>query len=81
MIAESFRFTHHVSQMTFIGILLKSAHFAVGLFRKDHALELLDRAYWTMRDVKDIEPFVAEIERWEISRLDRIYKRKPVPAR
>jgi hypothetical protein len=75
MIIDSFHFTHHVSQMTFIGMVLKSARIATGLFTKDHAIELLDRAYWLMRDVKDIGPFVAEIERREIARLDRIYGR------
>jgi hypothetical protein len=82
MIMDSFRFTHRVSQMTFIGMVLKSARIAAGLFTKDHAIELLDRAYWLMRDVKDIRPFTDEVGRRELARLDRIYGKEatvPVP--
>jgi hypothetical protein len=81
MIVDSFHFTHRVSQMTFIGMVLKSARFAAGIFTKDHAIELLDRAYWLMRDVKDIRPFTDEIGRREMRRLDRIYGRTaPLPV-
>jgi hypothetical protein len=73
MIVDSFHFTHRVSQMTLIGMVLRSAKLAAGFFTKDHAIELLDRAYWLMRDVKDIAPFTAEIGRRERERLDRIY--------
>jgi hypothetical protein len=75
MIGESFHFTHRVSQMTFIGMILKSAKVAAGLFTKDHAIELLDKAYWLMRDVRDIKPFTDEVARRELARLDRIYGR------
>jgi hypothetical protein len=75
MIVESFHFTHRVSQMTFIGMVLKSAKIASGLFTKDHSIDLLDRAYWLMRDVKNIEPFTEEVARRELARLDRIYGR------
>lgn len=75
MILDSFRFTHVVSQMRLIGMVLSSARIAAGLFTKDHAIELLDHAYRLMRDVRNIEPFVAEIGTREYARLDRIYGR------
>jgi hypothetical protein len=75
MIVESFRFTHRVSQMPFIGVVLKSARLAAGLFTRDRAIELLDRAYRIMREVRSIEPFALEIERREVERLDRIFGR------
>jgi hypothetical protein len=79
LIIDSFHFTHRVSQMTFIGMILKSAKVAAGLFTKDHAIELLDRAYWLMRDVRDIGPFTVEIGRRELERLDRIFGRTAAP--
>jgi hypothetical protein len=76
MILDSFRFTHHVSQLTFIGMVLKSARVATGIFSKNHAIELLDRAYRIMREVRNIEPFVVEIGAREHARLARIYGRE-----
>jgi hypothetical protein len=75
LILESFRFTHQVSQMALIGMVLRSARLAAGIFTRDHAIELLDKAYRIMHRVRNIEPFVQEIGARELARLDRIYGR------
>ena len=75
LIIESLEFTHRVSQMTLIGVVLKSARLATGLFSKDRAVELLERAYSMLRHIKDIGYLVGEIRTREVARLDRIYAR------
>jgi hypothetical protein len=75
MITESFRFTHRVSQMPFIGVVLRSARLAAGIFTRDRSIEVLGRAHTIMRDIRSIEPFAAEVERRELERLDRIFER------
>ena len=75
LIIESLEFTHRISQMTFIGVVLKSARIATGLFSKDRTVELLDKAYRTLRDIRNIDPLVHEIRSREITRLDRIFDR------
>ena len=73
MILESLRFTHHVSQMTFIGVVLKSAKVAAGIFTRDRTLGMLEHAYSTLRGIKNIEYLVEQVQTREVSRLDRIY--------
>jgi hypothetical protein len=78
MIVDSLRFTHDVSQRAFIGMVLRSARVAAGIFTKDRILELLDTAYHTLRGIENIEPLTAEVWRRELARLDRIYAPEPV---
>ena len=73
MILDSLRFTHHVSQMTFIGVVLKSAKVAAGMFTKDRTIGMLEHAYSTLRGIKNIEYLVDQVQTREVSRLDRIY--------
>lgn len=73
LIAESLHFTHRISQMALIGVALKSARLAAGLFSKDRTVDLLEQAYKTLRHIDDIDTLVGEIARRELARLDRIY--------
>jgi hypothetical protein len=73
MILDSLRFTHHVSQMTFIGVVLKSAKLAAGLFTRDRTVGMLEHAYSTLRGIKNIEYLVGQVESREVDRLNRIY--------
>lgn len=73
LIIESLEFTHHVSQMTLIGVVLKSAKIATGFFSKDRTVELLERAYSMLRHIKSITYLVEEVRKREVARLDRIY--------
>lgn len=73
LILESLAFTHRVSQTALVGVALKSAKIAVGLFTKDRVVELLERAYATLRGIKDIRYLENEVRTRELARLDRIY--------
>jgi hypothetical protein len=73
LIIESLEFTHHVSQMTLIGVVLKSAKIATGFFSRDRTVELLERAYSMLRHIKSITYLVEEVRKREVARLDRIY--------
>jgi hypothetical protein len=73
LILESLEFTHHVSQMTLIGVVLKSAKLATGLFTKDRIVDLLERAYSMLRHIRDITYLNDEVRKREVARLDRIY--------
>lgn len=73
MIVTSLAFTHRISHQALIGVVLKSAKVATGLFSKDRTVAVLEHAYSTLRHIKDIGFLSGEIERREISRLDRIY--------
>jgi hypothetical protein len=73
LIIESLEFTHHVSQMTLIGVVLKSAKIATGIFSKDRTVELLERAYSMLRHIRSITYLVEEVRKREVARLDRIY--------
>ena len=75
MIIESLHFTHHVSQQALIGMVLKSAKVATGLFSKDRTVGVLEHAYSTLKNIKDITYLSNEVHRREIGRLDRIYGR------
>ena len=76
MIIESLHFTHHVSQQALIGMVLKSAKVATGLFSKDRTVGVLEHAYSTLKNIKDITYLSSEVHRREIGRLDRIYGRE-----
>ena len=73
LIVESLHFTHHISQMHLIGMALKSAKIAVGIFTKDRVVELLEHAVSTLKGIKNIDYFGNEVRTREITRLDRIY--------
>jgi hypothetical protein len=73
LIVECLQFTHHVSQMTLITFVLKSAKIAVGLFSKDRVVELLEHACATLRNIKNVDYLIGEIRDREVARLDRIY--------
>lgn len=75
MIIESLQFTHHISRMALIGVALKSARVAVGIFSKDKIVELLETAYSTLRGIKSIDYLCNEVRVREVARLDRIYGR------
>ncbi|HQR36895.1 MAG TPA: hypothetical protein PLF26_00725 [Blastocatellia bacterium] len=75
MIIESLQFTHHISQMSLIGVALKSARVAVGLFSKDKIVELLETAYSTLRGIKKLDYLCDEVRSREVARLDRIFGR------
>ena len=73
MIIESLHFTHHVSHQALIGIVLKSAKVATGLFSKDRTVGVLEHAYSTLKNIKDIAYLSGEVRQRELGRLDRIY--------
>lgn len=73
LIVESLQFTHQISRQALIGVVLKSARLAVGLFSKDRTIELLERACTMLRHIKNIDHLVREVRTREIARLDRIY--------
>lgn len=73
MILESLTFTHHISQMTWIGVVLKSARVATGLFTKDRVVGLLETAYSTLRGIKNVDFLNEEVRSREVGRLNRIY--------
>ena len=73
LIVESLEFTHRISQMSLIGVVLKSVRVAAGLFTKDRIVELLERAYSTMRGIRDVRYLAEEVRKRELERLDRIY--------
>jgi len=75
MIVESLQFTHRISHQTLIGVVLKSAKVATGLFSKDRTVAVLEHAYSTLRHIRDITHLNDEIRRRELGRLDRIYGR------
>ena len=75
LIVESLEFTHRISHMSLIGVALKSAKLAVGLFTKDRIIELLERAYRTLAGIRNIQYLVEEVRSREVSRLDRIFGR------
>jgi hypothetical protein len=75
MIIESLQFTHHISQMSLIGVALKSARVAVGIFSKDKIVEMLETAYTTLRSIKKLDYLCNEVRVREVARLDRIYGR------
>jgi hypothetical protein len=77
LIVESLHFTHRVSHMPFITVVLKSAKLAVGLFKRDRIVELLEQACSTLHDIRDVTPLADEIFRREVARLDRIYALAP----
>jgi hypothetical protein len=59
--------------MSLIGVVLKSVRVAAGLFTKDRIVELLERAYSTMRGIRDVGYLIEEVRKRELERLDRIY--------
>ena len=73
LIVESLEFTHRISQMSLIGVVLKSVRVAAGLFTKDRIVELLERAYSMLRHIRSITFLVDEVRKRELARLDRIY--------
>ena len=73
MIIESLHFKHHVSHQALIGIVLKSAKVATGLFSKDRTVGVLEHAYSTLKNIKDIAYLSGEVRQRELGRLDRIY--------
>jgi hypothetical protein len=75
LIVESLGFTHRVSQMPLVGVALKSARLAAGFFTRDRSIELLEHACATLRNIRSVDPLVAEIRTREVARLDRIFGR------
>jgi hypothetical protein len=75
LIIESLTFTHRISQMALINVVLKSARLAVGFFSKDRTIELLEHACSTLRNISNVDYLVGEIRDRELARLNRIFGR------